>query len=304
MDSENIFTGFAELTPSYRREQDTTFKSQPAPPSGAKDDSKTNTQNERKANFGKYVADMSEPRTYLANVLPQLLQLRIPKPLSQIIRERAKVKPTMTDHEMLATMGFVTKARPGSRYRLTYRDGCPTILFEDEKKSQQVVTGSGLRFILVVICENIVNDLCTQLRDATVWQSRAFAALSRKMTYNPFYKVAALLPIMGSQSIPASLGLILMDQKLSLVVLSFMLRMTAMPKDLRTKYDNIEYNVPGGAVQDVTVDGRGDPIYNIVVASGIYERVKVRWDGMIRKEREDVKRHNPILFSAETCSWE
>lgn len=304
MDSENIFTGFAELTPSYRKEQDSTTQDQKNQLSPPKDEQKPKNKNERKANPVKYVADMSEPRTYLANVLPQILQLQIPGPLAQILRIKGQVDDKMTDLDMLASMGFVTKARPGSRYRLTYRDDCPTILFEDEKKSHKTVTGTGLKFLLTIICDCIINDLCVQLRDMNVWQSRAFISLSRKMTYNPFYKVAALMPIMGSSNIPASLGLILMDQKLSLVTLSFMLRMTAMPKDLRMKYDNIEYNTPGGAVQDVTVDGRGDPIYSIVIANGTYERIKVRWDGVIRRNREDVKRHQPLMFSGETCGWE
>jgi hypothetical protein len=255
---------------------------------------------------------MSEPRTYLANYLPQLLQLRIPVLLNPIIRARGKVDGKVSDLEVLRMMGFISKARAGSRYKLVYntqREDLAkrglNLVYEDEKKSTQTISGPGLNMVIYLMCENIINDLTTQLRDINVWQSPAFIHLSRTMTYNPFYKIAALIPLTGCKTLPASLGLILMDQKLSMVSLSFMLRMTAMSKDLKTRYDDVTYDQPGSAIHGIGCTGWGDPTYNILIANGTYERVLAKWEGVVRKGREEYtyKKLKPLTFSQETCSW-
>jgi len=211
------------------------------------------------------------------------------------------------DNSLLKDFGFTMKARPGSKYRLAYRkDTGLTLVFEDERKTSQTVSGVGLNAFLFTVCDLIIGDVNTQLRDIEIWQSSSFSALSRKITYNPFYKVAAMMPPTWAPRLPASLGLILMDQKLSLASMSYMLRMTSVPRDLKAKYDTVTHDTDGATIHGIGCDAKGDPTYSIVTANGTYERIRVRCDGTIRSgfDGSSYQKLVPLTFSSDTCSWE
>jgi hypothetical protein len=293
--SEHLFSGFAELTPSYKAENPVKEEKDQKDTRAKETDDQvrpmTKVRGKEQVRRPKYVADMSEPRTFLSNVIPQLLRLQVPGLLREVINTKLSGKPElvkMSDIDLLNYFQFSKKARPGSRYQLilSKEDGL-CLSFEDEKKGKSRVSGPMFRWLMYVICESVLESLATQLRDDTVWQSRTFVSLSRKITYNPYHKIAAILPALCGKSVPAVVALLLMDQKLSLVTMSYILRSVSVPKVVREKYEKFDIDDEKGAMVGFKSNQFGLASYNILLANGMYDMVTVRWEGVVRKEFDE-----------------
>jgi len=294
--NDKLFTGYAELTPSYRKVQ----TGEPSP---------SNDENTKAQKGGKlqqqprptYAPDMAEPRTYLSRVLPQLLQLVIPPELSAAIRnimidaEMLTPGREISDRVILEELGITARAKTGSKYSFECKDGALRLVYMSESGAKKYVHGAGLEFLIRTICTLILDDLSTQLRKPTVYTSLEFEMISKKIVYNPFAKIAALLPVTVSSSIPTIVGLLLMDQKMSLVSLSFILRTSVLPRALKEKY-NVE-KLPDLAVRNFATV-KSVPCYEFLTADGNYKYIRIRFDGKVSTREARSVRHDEELTAA------
>lgn len=296
MMNDKLFTGYAELTPSYRK----ILTGEHSPPND--EQNKAQKGGPRKQlDRPTYVPDMAEPKTFLSRILPQILQLILPSDFSATLR-RVMIESgilesnvEVTDREILQELGVTVRAKTGSKYSFECKDGALRLVYVSEQGVKQFVSGKGFDFLICTICTAIINDLSVQLRKAATYTSLEFKIISRKITYNPFAKVAALLPITAATEIPTIVGLLLMDQKMSLVTLSLILRTAVLPKTLKDKY-NLEKS-PDLAVRNFTTH-KGVPSYDFLVADGTYEFVRVKFDGKVSVREIRPVRHDKELTEA------
>lgn len=289
--AENILTNFAELVPSYKSVSENLAQKDTKNDKKLKQDNKQDNMKQSQAPKVTYVPDMAEPRTYLAVVMPQLLQLTMPRELSNLLRRKLVETKKITERELndktdkdiLLSLGF-QKSKIGSRYSLVSSGG--VLCLRQETETGKIInTSGGVQFTISVICEAILDDLHTALTDLKTTQDRDFRAVSNKIVYNPFYRIAAILCALALESVPNIVGLLLMDKKLSLLSLSFMLRATRIPPELKEKYAELDSESSDPAIKNVRTVKEGELAYDFLVADGTYEYVKVKWTGISKMTR-------------------
>lgn len=294
---EKLFSKFAELTPSYKAigTQDVDFdvlskndKNKRGGRSNRKQDDdkkKTEEQIKQAKKDGHkviYGPDMSEPVNYLGRLIPKILRGIVPAELRNLLVE--KVGPSiegLSDSDLLAYFGIESKAKVGSHYSLKIgKKGLDLVYVSEDSDGKEQTEVNDVKFSVMIklVCVQILSDLSECLNDKEVYQSIKFLSMSRKITYNPFVRVASLIPMIGGP-MPLIVGIILMDTKMSLVTLSFCLRCGGLSPEYtqfyrdRSKVDNAVMNIN---TQTNT--------YDLLLASGIYDRVRLNVSGKVRPQ--------------------
>lgn len=314
--TEKILRNFAELLPSYKSVQIDNSNSKNKTLNRDEKDKDKDNQGKSQKTAVTYIADMSEPRTYLAVVLPQLLQLTMPKELSVLIRKkmvmdgRARTEDLekMTDEALLVTLGF-TKAKPGSKYSLVAEAGDrPYLSLKHDSVAEGRTTNvnGGVRYVITIICEAILEDLYACMTDDRIVKDREFAIISNRITYNPFYRIAAIYCALTLHHVPNIAGLLLMDNKLSLTTLAFILRATRIPPQLKQKYSKIDNEIEDPIFKNKQVTRDGEVTYEFLAIDGMYHYTKVKWTGIskLQKPRRLIPSSNMVLtYNDPSGQW-